>query len=351
MENKIDENKISEWKRLIIDNPKRINQEKEVIQKYGAMFNPANLDKLTKEDFKSFLFSKNNKHWEGIHRQGNIITADMDKLIKALKVLLDESKNIKERLDFLFPSGKENYIKGLGRAIITPALMVVYPNKYGVWNSKSEEGLKRIGLFPEFKSKDGFSDEYIKVNEVLSELAEKYQVTHWQLDAIMGWLALGNPPILSYDFGGEEVQKFEEVEEQEEISKDFGLESHLEDFLVENWEKLDLGKDYFILEENGDIMGQQYITPVGRIDILAKSKNGKEWLVIELKKGKSSDQVVGQTLRYIGWIDKNKAQEGESVKGLIIVGEKDERLEYSLRAVKNIDLMTYSVSFKLNKAE
>lgn len=35
--------------------PRRQNEEKEVIEKYGYMFHPNNLDKLTKEDFKSFL--------------------------------------------------------------------------------------------------------------------------------------------------------------------------------------------------------------------------------------------------------------------------------------------------------
>jgi len=83
MEPKIDENKINEWKQLILNNPKRLQEEEMVIKKYGAMFHPINLDNLTKEGFKSFLLLKNNKHWEGIHRQGNMITADMDKLKKS----------------------------------------------------------------------------------------------------------------------------------------------------------------------------------------------------------------------------------------------------------------------------
>ena len=347
MKNQIQENKINEWKQLILNNPKRLREEKEVIQKYGTIFNPVNLDNLTKEDFKSFLLLKNNRHWEGIHRQGNIITADMDKLRKGLKILLDESKNIKERLNFLFPPNKPNYIKGLGRAIVTPILLVVYPNKYGVWNSKSEEGLKKLNLFPSFKAKEGFADKYVKINEVLNNLASKYKITLWQLDEIVGWIALGYPPISS-DITPEIKEDLENREELESY-EDFGLESHLEDFLVENWEKLELGKKYSILEENGDIVGQQYFTPIGKIDILAKSKDGSEWLIVELKKGKSNDQVVGQTLRYIGWIKKNKAKGNEKVKGLIIVREKDDKLRYALQSVNNIDLMTYSVNFKLQK--
>lgn len=131
----------------------------------------------------------------------------------------------------------------------------------------------------------------------------------------------------------------------------FGLESQLEDFIVENWNKLMLGKNYEIMKEDGEIIGQQYITPVGRIDILAKNKNEKEWLVIELKKGKSSDQVIGQTLRYISWIKENEASAEENVKGLIITKDHDEKLKYSLKATQNIELMNYSVNFHLNKSE
>ncbi len=348
METKIDESKINAWKQEITNNSVRLAQEKEVIQKYGAIFNPINLDNLTKDIFKSFLLIKNNKHWEGIHRQGNIITEDMDKLKGGLRVLLDETKDIEERLNFLLPKNKQNYIKGLGRAIITPILLVTYPDKYGVWNSKSEEGLKKLGLFPEFKTKDDFASKYIQVNDVLRELANKYKVTLWQLDEIIGWLSLGNSPISTNEPFIESELPEMKVDSVEDYA-DFGLETHLEDFLIENWNKLDISKQYSILEEDGDIIGQQYHTPVGRIDILAKSKDGKEWLVIELKKGQTSDQVVGQTMRYIGWLAENKTTNGEIVKGLIIAGDIDEKLKYSLKPTNNIRMMTYSVSFKLEE--
>ena len=348
MENYIEESKISEWKELIINNPARLQQEKEVIQKYGSLFNPANLNSLTKDDFKSFLLMKNNRHWEGIHRQSNMLTDDMDRLRQALAILLDESQDLKERLDQLFPASKDSYIKGLGRAIATPVLMVVYPKKYGVWNSKSEAGLERLGLLPKFKSKDSFADKYLQVNEIFNELAEKYNITLWQLDEIIGCIALGNTPITMVE-NGDDLPITKDEESRIETYEEFGLESHLEDFLVENWDKLDLSKKYQILEKDGDIIGQQYVTQMGRIDILAKSKDGKEWLVIELKKGRISDQVVGQTLRYIGWISEHEAKPEEKVTGLIIVGEKDDKLICSLKAVNNIKLRTYAVSFRLSE--
>lgn len=99
--------KINEVKKMILqkaikdtkkefENIERKNEEDEVIEKYGSMFSPNKLDSLTKEDFKSFLLIKNNKHWEGIHRQGNMITQDMGKLKKALKILLNEELPIED---------------------------------------------------------------------------------------------------------------------------------------------------------------------------------------------------------------------------------------------------------------
>ncbi len=51
----------------------------------------------------------------------------------------------------------------------------------------------------------------------------------------------------------------------------------------------------------------------------------------------------------MAWIKENEAAPEEEVKGLIIAQEQDEKLKYSLKATKNIEFMTYSVSFKLNK--
>jgi len=131
--------------------------------------------------------------------------------------------------------------------------------------------------------------------------------------------------------------------------EEFGLESHLEDFLVENWERLKLGEKYDIFKEDNQVVGQQYVTPIGRIDILARAKDNNGWLVIELKKGKDDDRVVGQTLRYIGWVAESLAEKEEDVKGLIITKEKDDKLMYALRALNNVSFMTYSVKFDLKE--
>ena len=98
----------------------------------------------------------------------------------------------------------------------------------------------------------------------------------------------------------------------------FALEKHLEDFLVQNWHHTDLGKHYDIFEEEGEIVGQQYPSDTGPIDILAISKDKKELLVVELKKGRASDVVVGQIQRYMGYVKEELAESNQSVRGVII---------------------------------
>jgi restriction system protein len=129
----------------------------------------------------------------------------------------------------------------------------------------------------------------------------------------------------------------------------FALEKHLEDFLIANWASTDLSKEYDIFEVQGELVGQQYPTDTGPIDILAISKDKKTLLVIELKKGRVSDVVVGQTHRYMGYIQEELAEVGQSVKGLIIGLNEDLRLKRALAVAPNIEFYRYQVNFKLIK--
>ncbi len=320
--------------------------ERMVVGKYGKPFHPSNLNKLTKEEFKSFLLIKNNLHWDGIHRQGNLITKNMDKLKKALSVLLDENRDIKERLNSIFPRKENNYIVGLGRAVITPILLVVYPKKYGAWNSRTEEGLKKLNLFPSFPKGASFADKYIKINSVLNDIAEKYSISLWQLDGIMGEITGYSP--FEIKISEEEIFQREAEEYGIENIYNFSMEKHLEDFLISNWQRTSFGKDYKLIYEEGDLVSQQYPTDIGYVDILAINKKTGNYLVIELKKGKSSASVIGQITRYVAWVKENLAKT-KKVKGIIIVFEADEKIKYSLKSLPDIDLYVYKVKFKLEK--
>ena len=129
----------------------------------------------------------------------------------------------------------------------------------------------------------------------------------------------------------------------------FALEKHLESFLVSNWPLTDLGKQYDIYAEDGELVGQQYPTDTGPIDILAISKDKKELLVVELKKGRVSDNVVGQIQRYIGYVLETLAEPQQTVKGVIIGLEEDAKIRWALKVAPNIEFYRYQVNFRLFK--
>ena len=131
----------------------------------------------------------------------------------------------------------------------------------------------------------------------------------------------------------------------------FALEKHLEDFLVSNWASTQLGQKYDIYKVDGEMVGQQYPSDTGPIDILAISKDGKELLVVELKRGRASDAVVGQIQRYMGYVIDELAEENQTVKGVIIALEDDLRIRRALKVAQGIDFYRYEVSFKLHKQE
>lgn len=135
-----------------------------------------------------------------------------------------------------------------------------------------------------------------------------------------------------------------------ENPSEFALEKHLEDFLVQNWKQTELGKDFDIFEEDGELVGQQYQSDTGPMDILAIKKDKSQLLVVELKKGRASDTVVGQVLRYMGYVKQELAEPNQSVKGVIIALEDDTRIRRALAMTPDISFYRYEVSFKLTLA-
>jgi restriction system protein len=129
----------------------------------------------------------------------------------------------------------------------------------------------------------------------------------------------------------------------------FAMEKHLEDFLVANWAQTELGKHYQVYEEDGVKVGQQYLSDTGPIDVLAVSKDKKELLVVELKRGRASDVVVGQILRYMGYVQDVLAESNQSVRGAIIALEDDKRIRRALAMVPSVDFYRYQVNFRLVK--
>ena len=151
---------------------------------FGRLFHPANLDRLTAEDFNAFLRHENNRHWWGIHRHESQLVSDMGRLQRVLTTLLDESQPIVKRLDRIQPKVGPKPLSGFGKAVITPILHVVHPSKYGVWNSISEEAMTWLRLWPTFVWGAGFGLKYVAVNKVLNDVAAQIPTDLWTIDSL-----------------------------------------------------------------------------------------------------------------------------------------------------------------------
>lgn len=127
----------------------------------------------------------------------------------------------------------------------------------------------------------------------------------------------------------------------------FYLEKQLEDFIIDNWDSTELGHQYDLIIEEGDLKSQQYRTDIGPIDILAKDKKTGSHVVIELKKGQTSDDTVGQIARYMGWIEDELGD--KNVKGVIIAQSFDKKLQYALKRVSGVEVFIYEIDFRLKE--
>ncbi len=282
----------------------------------------------------------------------NRIIKNIELFRKTLLYLLNEEISIEERINQIL-AGKYQ-IKGFGRAILTSFLMDFNPDKYCLWNSKTELGFSVLG-WEVYKSKDSPGIKYRRTLEALEKIRNLKPELNLTLDDIDLFLHT----ISAENEGREAVSKItgianipitETIEEvPEEGNVEFVMEKYLEDFIVTNFNNIKFDTKLKLYQDE-ESTGRQYLTPVGSIDLLAIDEKSKEFVVIELKKGKSSDVVVGQLLRYMGWVSEKLASpNGYKVRGIIIAKEKDEKLEYALKLLPNINLFLYEISFNIKK--
>lgn len=132
--------------------------------------------------------------------------------------------------------------------------------------------------------------------------------------------------------------------EQEDPSQvQFAYEADLRNFLVKNLNLIEPGLKLY---EDEGINGVEFPAGGRWIDILAVSKAG-ELVVIELKVSRGYDRVIGQLLRYIGWVKENLAENGQKVRGVIVARSISEDLLLATRDLPSLGLFEYQLSVQL----
>jgi len=348
--------KLLKWFMNLSETKKRFSEDrKNAIEENHKWIQPDMIQKMSDEELET-KFSEYYKSGGGKQTLNQIyrdrIIRDKKRFRETILYLLDENVDVKERIDQVL--GGKYRIKGFGRAILTSFLMDYNLDKYCLWNNKTEMGFSVIE-WKIYESKDSRGTAYLKVLKALQKIRDlrpEFSLTFDDVDLFLHTIS-------AEDDGKEAVGAISEDEEilkpiikergripEKVESMKFTMERNLEEFIEANFNKIFGVK--LKLYQDEENTGRQYQTPIGKIDLLAIDKEKKEFLVIELKKDKSSDPVVGQVLRYMGWV-KEKLAKDYNVKGIIIVKEKDEKLGYALKVMPNVSLFVYKVSFGIEK--
>lgn len=206
------------------------------------------------------------------------------------------------------------------------------PHFFARWDTKETKFLY-LGIGSIIKYEDNSETEFNKGTAI------KCQVLIRDADEILNYALDNDDEVKNQDRIAPQEKNISHVPESS-----FLYEKHLEDYIQKKWESITLSKEY-------DFLGRQVSTDTGPLDILAKSKDGSEYLVIELKRDMASDEVIGQTLRYMGYIKKKYCNDQQTVKGYIITNTTDLNLRNAVSMIDNIDVLTYQISFNLNKME
>jgi len=340
----------STWRKQRIEDHKR----------WKKWIDPNKLDSLSDDELKNGFLEYFNEgagrhSFNAIYR--NRIIKDVKKFRNTMKFLLDGSVAVKERLDKILDKNGIQHIEGIGKGLATSILMDLDPQNYATWNNRTIMGLDALGSSPEFERGDSWGTRYEKVLIEIKNIRELMpELTFLEIDHFLHIVSAteeGREALMDLVEGKETSS--EVAGTMSEITKErkdveFVLEKYLEEFIEANFDKIDFKAKLVLYQDEEITRGRQYPTSVGNIDLLATDGDNKRFVVIELKKGRSSDEVVGQILRYMGWVKENLAMneyEEYDVSGIIISKEKDDKLEYALKMLPNINVFLYSVSFEL----
>jgi hypothetical protein len=139
----------------------------------------------------------------------------------------------------------------------------------------------------------------------------------------------------------------EEPEDAVDAVQEFVLEQYLEEFLSSNWDRIAFGRRVELWSPDDRPPRQFDASPAGRLDFLCRDLDSDALVVVELKRGTPSDAVIGQTLRYMGWIRREIARPDQRVEGIVVVGEPDEKLLLAASATPAIRIVRYRIDLAL----
>lgn len=119
-------------------------------------------------------------------------------------------------------------------------------------------------------------------------------------------------------------------------------EKEIEDYYVRNISEIDLNLEVVLKPT----YGRQFSTHIGPIDILCIDKVSQEYVICELKRGQTSDETIGQLLRYMGWVKKHLETSNKNVRGILVGSEFNEKIDYSLHGIQSDSIYSLIKKFQ-----
>ena len=175
--------------------------------------------------------------------------------------------------------------------------------------------------------------------ERLTELVkENFPNSKWQkshYDWYKSQIKTGKIEITNLGESSDNIEG-EKVEDQAVTEFAISIEKDLQIYLSNRLNEIELGLT---------LIGTEYGTEAGFIDILCRDKNG-DLVVIETKAGKAKDAALGQILGYIGALIESGAK--EKIRGILVASDFDNRIILASKAIQNISLTKYNLSFKFD---
>lgn len=164
-----------------------IRKRKQVYSIYKNKFSYENLDNIEqiRRDFNNWLVFRNNLSWSTLQYSASYALDNPERLVNLLLKLQNEDVTIASRVRYALQGpGK---INGLGHGIITALLHTFNSERYGVWNNKTVDTLRKLHR-PTVSNEDP-GETYKQVNKTLTELAEELRTDLTTLDGFIWYVS------------------------------------------------------------------------------------------------------------------------------------------------------------------
>lgn len=278
-----------------------------------------------------------------------------------IKKLINELLGFEDNISFFYkddgeltPSIKRvieqsKKIKGLagGRMVISKILSVYYPETFIQTFSDQDHFLKEI--MSSYTVDYRGMELYLRNNYLLLQIKDELFSDPTFVRYVENEDYLNNDffyDFLYFCFPKDTISpKVTEIEE-ESIEKHWEVfEDYYQKIINKNFSMLFPELRYADEEMQNGKNGKYDTGEVGEMDFLCLDNNNN-YVVLELKK-RGTDQTVGQICRYMGWVLENLAEENQKVLGLIVLEDKDVKLEYALKIVPSIKLKKIEINLKI----